>query len=509
MNNAKQRYKYRYLFTVVMGLISAVFMSRFSVSLGKVIDVVITPKDTLINTVLLCGAMLLCWLLASFIYDYSAIAYVNRIIRYMKERLYKTLFEREMNEFHHNEIGTYLSLYSKDIDLLTDNYLIPRCNIVCNFLSAAVCLLSIFLLNWKLGIAFVIISILTIVASQLPGVIMSKKTEEYTAANKSYMALLENYLSGFEQIKLLCVGKLFKEKLNQKDKEYENSRKNYLFAKIVAGDLGMSFGMFSQLLCMSVGIYFVLNGGMTVGVLIAAVQLLNGVFGPLQNFVSDKNLMGTASEIIERIDVNSETKELQESDIAEKVETIEFHEINLSFGEKEIFHDYNLKLEKGKKYAIVGESGKGKSTLMKLMLKYIPNSDYSGSITINGDDIQEYTSHSLYGKIGYVQKNEFLVNGTVEDNICLYRDQVSRESLDEIYKTLNFNEEFVNKNVSSANAKAVSYGEKQRIDIARFLVNDYDVLVFDEPTSNLDENRRGNFQSDYEYQGQNCHYNHT
>ena len=225
---------------------------------------------------------------------------------------------------------------------------------------------------------------------------------------------------------------------------------------------------------------------MTVGALISAVQLLNGVFSPIQNFVADKNLMGTATEIIERIDANSVSKECWESEMSETIEEINFNNLSLSFGENQIFEGYNLKLEKGKKYAIVGESGRGKSTLMKLMMRYIPESDYRGNITVNGQDIRNLTSHSLYGKIGYVQKNEFLIDGTVQDNIFLYRDIVS-EDVEKVCESLNLNSMLVNKAICAAGNTEVSFGEKQRIDIARFLVKDYDVLVFDEPTSNLDE----------------------
>ena len=163
MTSARKRYKYVYFFMVIFGLISAFFMSRFSVCLGKVIDVVLDPTDTLVKTMLLCVLMLVCWLLASFLYDYSEIIYVNKITRYIKERLYKALYNKEINEFNSEKTGTYLSLYSKDIDLLVDNYLIPKCDIVCNILSAAVCLLSIFLINWKLGISFVVISMFTVI----------------------------------------------------------------------------------------------------------------------------------------------------------------------------------------------------------------------------------------------------------------------------------------------------------------------------------------------------------
>lgn len=103
------------------------------------------------------------------LYDYAKIVYVNRIVRCLKTNLYRALYHKELNVFLSEKNGHYLSLYSKDIDLVVDNYLMPKCNIISNILSAVVCLLSIFIINWKLGLSFVTLSGLTVVLSQIRG----------------------------------------------------------------------------------------------------------------------------------------------------------------------------------------------------------------------------------------------------------------------------------------------------------------------------------------------------
>ncbi|MCI8316834.1 MAG: ABC transporter ATP-binding protein [Lachnospiraceae bacterium] len=486
MAAAEKRYRGIYILTVILGFIAAIFMARFSFCLGKVIDVVIDPTDSLQTTILSCIYMAVCWLIVSFLYNYTEIIYVNKIVHSLKTNLYKALYQKELKTFLAEKNGHYLSLYSKDIDLVVDNYLMPKCDIVSNILSAVVCLLSIFVINWKLGLSFVMISFITVMLSQIPGTIMARKTVEYTHSNSIYMTLLENYLKGFEQVKLLGLGKLFREKLNAKDCAYEKSRMHYLFAKIVSNNIGMAIGMLSQLLCMAVGIWFVLHEDMTVGLLIAAVQLLNGVFSPLQLFVQEKNLMGTTKEIIRRIDQEQIIEENLEKEIIGQVQKIEFQDVNLQFGDKEIFQGFHMLFEAGKKYAIIGESGKGKSTLMHLLMKYLTDSEYEGSVMINQQDIRTLDSDSIYQKIGYIQRNEFLIDGSVKDNIILYRDGVSDGEVNQICRDLKFDSAFVQKEIDASDSGEVSFGEKQRIDIARFMVHDYDVLVFDEPTSNLD-----------------------
>ena len=486
MADAEKRYRGIFIVTAFFGLVSACFMAIFSFCLGRVVDVVISPSDSLQTTMLLCIGMAVCGLAASFLYDYARIVYVNKIVRYLKTNLYRALYHKELNVFLSEKNGHYLSLYSKDIDLIVDNYLMPKCSIISNILSAVVSLLSIFIINWKLGLSFVALSSVTVVLSQIPGAVMAKKTVEYTQHNSSYMAVLENGLKGFEQVKLLGLGNLFSRKLDVNDHAYERSRKSYLFAKVASNDIGMFIGMLSQLSCMAVGIWFVLRGNMTVGLLISAVQLLNGVFSPLQLFVQDKNLMGTAGEIIQRIDQEQTIAEKTAGEITGSVQEIAFHDLNLQFGDKEIFHNFNMTFESGRKYAIVGESGKGKSTLMRLLMKYLTQSEYEGNVLINRQDIRSLDSDSIYDRIGYIQRNEFLIDGSVRDNIVLYRKDVPDTDVEQVCQNLKLDSELVRKEIDAADSGEVSFGEKQRIDIARFMVHDYDVLVFDEPTSNLD-----------------------
>ncbi len=139
MATAEKQYRGIYILTMILGFISAIFMARFSFCLGKVIDVVIDPTDSLQTSMLTCIYMAVCWLIVSFVYNCTKIIYVNKIVRFLKTNLYKALYHKELNTFFAEKNGHYLSLYSKDIDLVVDNYLMPKCNIVSHILSAAVC----------------------------------------------------------------------------------------------------------------------------------------------------------------------------------------------------------------------------------------------------------------------------------------------------------------------------------------------------------------------------------
>ena len=135
MAKVEKRYRGFYLLTAFFGLVSACFMAVFSFCLGRVVDVVINPSDSLPTTMLLCIGTAVCGLVASFLYDYAKIVYVNKIVRYLKTNLYKALYNKELYDFLSEKNGHYLSLYSKDIDLVVDNYLMPDCSIISNLSS--------------------------------------------------------------------------------------------------------------------------------------------------------------------------------------------------------------------------------------------------------------------------------------------------------------------------------------------------------------------------------------
>ena len=96
MVKAEKRYRGIYILTAFFGLISACFMAVFSFCLGRVVDVVIDPSDSLQTTMLLCIGMAVCGLIVSFFYDYAKIVYVNKIVRYLKTNLYNALYHKEM-----------------------------------------------------------------------------------------------------------------------------------------------------------------------------------------------------------------------------------------------------------------------------------------------------------------------------------------------------------------------------------------------------------------------------
>lgn len=484
MNKIIKNHWLTYILAVILSIGSAVLFAMFSVRLGTVVDVVINQDVDFASKILACLKVVIGWFIVSLLFTYIKSKNVSDIIRDVKKDLYVSVNKKEMKDYVSKSNEYYLNNFTKNIDLLQTNYLSPRCEIVANFISALVSIGTIFFINWKLGLSFVGVSLVTIALSQLPGVIMAKKTNEFSEESANYLKVINNHLKGFEQIKLLGVSDIFLRKYLDRDNQYEKSRFSYIFVSRLANDLGL-FSVFAQLACMSIGVWFALRGDITVGLLISAINLLNGVFNPLQQLAYNKNLMGTVSDIMKSFDEILSREKNEGQLIQNSISTISIKDLDFKFGEdKIIFEGFNARFEKGKTYAIVGESGRGKSTLAKLIMKYYGSDQYRGEIQVNNQDINTILSDDLYKKVAYIQRNDFYIDGSIKNNIELYRRLEANNSL---YGKLKFKDSFLDKPIEEGSRNQVSTGEKQRIDIARFLVKDYDVMIFDEPTSNLDK----------------------
>lgn len=481
------RYKLLYILLVLLSIASAILMTLFSVQLGKILDKVSGSNGELLLQVALCISAILLWFLCSWCYSYIKSKYVKNIIIDLKKRVLVDYLLREFSEINDNYSSNFLNNVTKNIDIIQENFLIPRITIVTNLTSLSMSVAAILWIEWHLAFVFFALSFLTIFLSQVPGKLMTKATSHYSEQSNHYLAEMTNFIGGFEQIKLLNVQKWIQNLIQKTTSEFEDSRKKYQYRKDLASNAGTFLSFFSQVVCMVAGIFFVRNSLLTVGLLVASIQLLNGVFGPLQSLLYNKNLIKSTDavlisfqDILDRTHIDASY--ILDSNITSEITNISINNLKYQVGNRLIFNDFSFEFKKGKRYAIIGSSGVGKSTLAKLILNYFPKNLYDGEIQINGKNNFEIRSKELYNKIAFIQKKDFLFDGSVLDNIKLGREV---DMTTQLGKTLGFSQEFISKRMSKER-EIVSEGEKQRIDLARFLCKTYSVYIFDEPTSNLD-----------------------
>ena len=172
-------------------------------------------------------------------------------------------------------------------------------------------------------------------------------------------------------------------------------------------------------------------------------------------------------------------------------EALSFENLNFSYGEKMVLQDINLKVEKGKMLALVGQSGSGKTTLTNLVPRFYDVEEGSGSIRIDGHELKDIKLKDLRGQMGMVTQESLLFNESIHYNIALGKPNASREEVISAAKIANAHE-FIEKmehgydtNIGDGGSK-LSGGQKQRLSIARAVLKNPPILILDEATSALD-----------------------
>ena len=345
---------------------------------------------------------------------------------------------------------------------------------------------------FSISLFMALVSILLVLIYKQPYKKINEETMVQSAALNSQM--IES-LRGIETVK--CNANEDTE-LENLEREYIKSLKISLRSSristtqgLISAFISMIFGMLTTY----VGISQVLNGEMTLGGYMAFSTLSSYFTSPLSNLIGLQMQIQEANISMKRLteimDYPSETAGDEDRTDLEKVEgDIEFKDVTFRYGNRAPALDHiSFTIPAGKKVALVGSSGSGKSTITKLLLKYYEPED--GEIDFNGVNLTEYTNDSVRRAISYVPQNVELFSKTIYDNIRVSRMDATMDEVKEAAKKADAHD-FIRHLPLQYNTyleeagNGLSGGEKQRIALARAFLKDSNLYILDESTSNLD-----------------------
>jgi ATP-binding cassette subfamily B protein len=328
--------------------------------------------------------------------------------------------------------------------------------------------------------------------------IIANKTEDIEKGNMAdfftNMDSIRNY-GKEEYIKLRYKGLSAKTKKNQlvNDDYYRTTSAGQSF--ILA--LGTFFLMY-------LSTSHFLKGQMTLGTLTFIYTTYLGLIGPMFDFVSGiRNFSRSMADFQELFEYGKFQNEIKNNPDAKKLDIkngeIEFKNVSFNYGKRKIFENFNLEIKPNEKIALVGHSGSGKTTIIKLLYRlYNLN---SGEIFIDGKDIKNFKQESLRSELSIVPQECVLFDDTIFNNIKFSKPNASNE---EVMKAIKFAQldkvikNFPNKENTIVGERGVklSGGEKQRVSIARAILANKKILILDEATSSLDSQTEHEIQTD-------------
>ena len=406
------------------------------------------------------------------------------------------IFHLPMKFFATRKTGDITTRYS-DADTIKSIFTSIALSLVMDISMAVITGIILFRMNamlFSISLFMALVSILLVLVYKQPYKRINEESMAQSAALNSQM--IES-LRGIETVK--CNANEQTE-LGNLEREYMKSLKISLRSSRISTTQGLVSSFIStgfSMLTTYVGISQVLNGEMTLGGFMAFSTLSSYFTSPLSNLIGLQMQIQEASISMKRLTeimdypAENETAEGMEQSEMEKVEgDIEFKDVTFRYGNRAPALDHvSFTIPAGKKVALVGSSGSGKSTITKLLLKYYDPED--GEIDVNGVNLAEYSNHSVRRAIAYVPQNVELFSKTIYDNIRISRMDATLDEVKEAAKKADAHE-FIRHLPLQYNTyleeagNGLSGGEKQRIALARAFLKDSNLYILDESTSNLD-----------------------
>lgn len=451
--------------------------------------------EDLKRAVIICIGASLLIAITSYIAAQFKNIYVKKTMDKIKTTLFSSIIKQDYTSFQSQRSGGYISLLTNDLNKIEENYMAAFFEIIKNGVLMIISLLVMFFTSWKLAGAVFVACALPILISSLLGKKMQNNQLKSTEQDYNYTTKVKDILSGFLVIKSFNVE-------NQILKDFTLASKNQIESKykinsVTAFVMSVS-SMSSYLVFLTAfggGFWMVIEGVLSLGQVMAIIQLVNFVIGPIELLGTLLNKFAGSKSILEKLDNNSQVVEESSVKTKDKFENkLIFKDIEFSYPSEDesipVLKNIGFEIEKGKKYAIVGLSGSGKSTIFNLILRFYELERGKGNILIDNDNIQEISLQSLYKLITIVQQEVYVFDQSLKENITLNKS-FSDEQIERAVK-LSGLEEVVKKNpeglnmTCGENGSLLSGGQKQRLSIARSLIRETPILLMDEATSALD-----------------------
>ena len=422
----------------------------------------------------------------------------------LRNDLAKKINKLPMKYFDKRTNGEVLSIISNDIDMLSQNLNQSVTHIMTAICTVVGILIMMISISWEMTIiAILILPITMFVVSKIV-----KRSQKYFTAQQEHLGYLDGQIEEVYGGQLIVKAFNAQEKVEETfDKENNNLYRSAWRSQFLSGLMHPLMNFIGNVAYVAVAIlggFLAANGKITVGNIQSFIQYMKQFTQPISQIAQISGMLQTMVAAAERVfEFLEEKEEIQELENPKSTEglagNVTFDHVEFGYDpDNIIIHDFNAKVHDGQKIAIVGPTGAGKTTMVKLLMRFYDVN--SGGIYIDGNNIKDFNRGDLRKMFGMVLQDTWLFSGTVKDNIRYGKPDATLAEVIEaakaahvhhFIKTLpNSYEMVLNEETSN-----ISAGQKQLLTIARVILADPKILILDEATSSIDTRTEIQIQS--------------
>ena len=413
-------------------------------------------------------------------------------VKSVREKLFRHLSSLDINYFEKNKTGVLVARMTSDMQSLNEFAREGASSVITALLTIIGATIAVFLVDAQLALlSFLILPLLGVATK----IFRNHADKAYWSIREWIGQVLSSLQEGISGVRIIQAYSDEKTQFARfKNVNDQHFKANMQSAKNIA--IYFPFLEITRVTSIAVVIWFasirINEGSLSVGELVALLFYLNYFFDPLIQLSFNYDLLRSAASSMKKVfsildeeQVLSKTGDIEPQMESNKV--IEFTNVDFSYGRDTVLHNVNISINKGEKIAIVGETGAGKSTIAKLILRfYLPT---KGDVKFYGESSKDVTQRWARKNIAYVPQESFLFRGSIRDNL-IYSDPENIELEKElaeigVLEWFDRYENGLNQNVGERGSN-VSAGERQFIALLRAVLARRQIIVFDEATANLD-----------------------
>ena len=475
-------------------LLSEGILNKYQGKGGINFDAIWNIVKTLI--ILYCGSALI-----DYVVNLLSISISTDISYRLRRDIAAKLNKLPLKYFDGKTHGEVLSRVTNDVDSISNNLT----STVSQILNSAVNIVGVLIMMIAISLKLTIIALLIIPMSGVLAAFIVKKSQKYFTANSKSLGEVNGHVEEMYSGHLLVKTYNYEnesverfETLN--NKLFNAAYKSQFYSAIMHPVTGFLGNLTYVLVCL-IGGFEVIKKAMTIGDIQAFITYVRRLNQPITSIAQLLNTVQTMAAAAERVfEVLNEEEQIPDTDNPIQVidENGEVHVDgnvtfeNVKFGydpDNIIIKDFSMYVAPGKDVAIVGPTGAGKTTLVKLLMRFYELN--GGTIYVDFKDIKEYTRHDLREMFGMVLQDAWLFEGTIKENIKFGKPEATDEEVyeacrmahvDHFIRTLDKGYD----TIVSEETASLSQGQKQLITIARAFLTDPKILILDEATSSVD-----------------------